>query len=1040
MQRYIGNSSQPLRARFVLGSSPRLVQILALILGCLQFLPGIAHGAEPLSLTRLQHKSWNVSDGAPARNHFLTQGADGNLWISALDGLYRFDGLKFAPFRLPEGISPTSNYSYSFRVSSSGVLFAGSFLEGIITIDHDKIRAFGTKDGLPRAPIVSLAEGPDHHMRCVSAGRIFRLDRDRWSDEGVGENLPAGLADTLLFDRAGTLWVATNTGRLYFRRAGEQSFQITDETWDPAYGIMNLLEGPDGSLWIGLQNFKGKQESIIRQLNVEGHPAASPVRLEYPYGIWDLLFDQSGALWVTGQGVRRVTFIASGRTARGGPILRVLRDEVVMEGLSSTATEYLCKDNEGDIWVSTLRGIERFRTPSIVATAPRATDPRASADVAAGPEGSVWVLAGDQQIAAYRGSEFVAKGPQVPFCFDLFEDRDGAIWYRDLENLWRLDHGRLSKVLLPQSINIRRLMQIAQLRNGSMLFLFDTFGLWTWNSGKWSALSLNLQSDGQITAIFPEPEGTLWLGYASGHVATSNGDVKGPLTLMGQTTLGTIYAFLQTPVGFFVSGADGVAIFRRGVFERLTFVDDADVVGVSGMIQSLDGDLWLNSAHGVIHVAKAEMQRALAATILQPIAAEVFSEPEIHGPAKLLSDLPTIARDATGRLWFNTSDTIAFIDPPHVARNAVAPILTISSISSDGRALAGRLRVPAGSHTLRIQYFGSNLTAPEKVRYKYRLDGVDDDWQDVGGRTEAVYTRLHPGSYTFHVMASNGEGAWSQPVGLTFTELPTFYQTTWFLAFCCAAAISLAVLAFKVRINSIARRLRDRAEERANERIRIARDLHDTLLQGFQGLMLSFHVAMQTVPKDTQARALLENSLLKADRLVREGRDRVSRLRSESLEGVSLPDALKALGEELNSHQVHRFEIQVTQTRVEIKPQVKDELFCIAREAITNSFCHAEATTIGANLDYGKRVLAMICYDDGCGIDAPTVESAPRFHYGMLGMGERARRIGATYSCDSAPGRGTKVIVRIPAGRAYVRNGWFSAWFGSLRHIDSRES
>jgi signal transduction histidine kinase len=1037
MRRHIGNSSQPICARFVLGRSPRLVQILALVLGCLQFLPDIAHGAEPLSLSQLQHKSWNVSDGAPARSHFLTQGADGSLWISAIDGIYRFDGLKFTPFRLPRGISPTSNYSYSFRVSSSGVLFAGSFLEGIVTIDRDNIRAFGTKDGLPRAPIVSLAEGPDHHMRCVAEGRLLRLDGGRWNDEGAGANLPAGVADTLLFDHVGTLWVATNTGKLYFRRAGEHSFQITDETWDPAYGIMNLVEGPDGSLWIGLQNFKGKQKSVNRQLNVEGHPAATPVRLEYPYGIWDLLFDQSGALWVTGQGVRRITFTASGGTAGGGPILHVLRDEVVMDGLSSTATEYLCKDNEGDIWVSTLRGIERFRTPSLVAAAPRATDPRASADVAAGPNGSVWVLAGDRQIAAYRGTEFVAKGPRVPLCFDLFEDRDGGLWYRDLVTLWRLDHGRLSKMPLPQSMNIRRLMQIAQLDNGSMLFLFDTFGLWTWNSDKWSALSPNLQSEGQITAIFPEPDGMLWLGYASGEVAAWNGHVKGPIAPMGQTTVGTIYAFLQTPVGFFVSGADGVAIFRRGAFERLTFVANTDVVGVSGMIQSLGGDLWLNSAHGVIHVAKAEMQRALAAPMLQPIAAEVFSEPEIHGPAKLLSDLPTIARDATGRLWFNTSDTIAFIDPAHIARNTVAPILTISSISSDGRVVGGTLRVPAGSHTLRIQYFGSNLTAPEKVGYKYRLDGVDDDWQDVGNRTEAVYTRLRPGSYSFHVMATNGENEWSHPVALTFTVLPMFYQTTWFMFVCCLAAISLAALAFKMRINSITTRLRDRAEERANERIRIARDLHDTLLQGLQGLMLSIHVAVQAVPDDSRPRKLLETALLKADRLVIEGRDRVSRLRSESLEGVSLPDALKALGEELNSHAAHRFEVQVTQTGVEIKPQVKDELFCIAREAIRNSFCHAEATTIGANLDYGRCVLSIICYDDGCGIDSQTIESAPRLHYGMLGMRERARRIGATYSCDSGPGRGTQVIVRIPAGRAYVRNGWFSAWFGSLRHIDS---
>jgi signal transduction histidine kinase len=253
--------------------------------------------------------------------------------------------------------------------------------------------------------------------------------------------------------------------------------------------------------------------------------------------------------------------------------------------------------------------------------------------------------------------------------------------------------------------------------------------------------------------------------------------------------------------------------------------------------------------------------------------------------------------------------------------------------------------------------------------------------------------------------------------------------------------IAIAVLVYRIRIQIITSRLRDRAEERANERIRIARDLHDTLLQGFQGLMLSFHVAAQSVPNDSPARRMLDGALLKAVRHVIEGRDRVSRLRSESLEGVSLPDALRALGQELNARHALKFEVRILQTEIEIEPHVKDELFCIAREAITNSFRHANATEIGADVDYERQALSMTCHDNGCGIDQETDVPPPEScHYGVVGMIERARRIGASYRRDSSPGLGTKVIIRLPASRAYVQSGRISAWLRSVHRVDPIES
>jgi ligand-binding sensor domain-containing protein/anti-sigma regulatory factor (Ser/Thr protein kinase) len=983
--------------------------------------------AAPLPLSQLQHKSWTAVDSAPSHALDLVQGPDGLLWISAVDGLYRFDGTRFTSFRLPKGLAPTQNNAYSLRVTRAGDLWAGSYYQGFIRISHDGIQAFGAKEGLPNAPIVSLGEAPDGRMWCIADGRLLRFTGEQWSDEGSGVNLPVGDVDTLLFDHAGVLWVATKSGRLYFRAPGQKLFQLSAETWANGLNIQSFLESPNGSLWIALQDPKGGS-SVVRELNVPGHLASAPLQLQFPYNVWQVLFDRSGAMWLTGQGVRRIVFGPGGAPDNSNRPSRILRNELVDDGLSSSATHFLCEDNDGDIWVTTLRGVERFRIPALVSISPAATDLALAPDLAEGSHGRVWLRAGGTRIAAFEGGQIVAEGPDAITCFALFEDHTGALWYSDGKELWRFQGGQSSKVPLPEGVSVRRLMQISELPQGPMLLLFADLGLWQWTANHWERAYLPAQSQAQITAMLVEPTGTLWFGYASGQVATWDGPTAS-FRVIGDSSLGTVYAFLRTPFGMFASGNSGIAALQGDSFRAVTIRSEAEVAGVSGMIQALDGDLWLNADHGIFHIAKAELNRGLKTSPPRPVTAEMFTEPNIRGPARRLSDLPTVARDATGRLWFNTSDTIAFIDASHIARNTVAPVLRISSLSSDSDALEQPYRIAPGHHTIRIDYFGSNLTAPEKVRYRYKLLGVDNDWQDVGARTEAVYTQLGPKNYSFQVMATNGESAWSEPVGVTFMVRPMFYQTVWFMVLCCCVGLGLAVFAYSVRIGAITKSLRTRAEERASERIRIARDLHDTLLQGIQALMLSFHVAAQALPKDTPARRMLDGALLKADRLVIEGRDRVTRLRSESLEGVSLPEALRALGTELDPHHVVEFDVQISQAEMELQPQVKDELFCIAREAITNSYRHAEARQIGVSLDYDRHVLSMVCHDDGRGIEAES-SAGPEAakHFGMLGMQERARRLSASFQVDSDPGHGTKITVRIQAGRVYLRSSKISFW------------
>ena len=433
----------------------------------------------------------------------------------------------------------------------------------------------------------------------------------------------------------------------------------------------------------------------------------------------------------------------------------------------------------------------------------------------------------------------------------------------------------------------------------------------------------------------------------------------------------------------------------------------------------------------MLRIPSAELAAVLAQPSSHLIQAEVLTESDIRGPAPVLYDIPTAAMDGTGRLWFNTSDTVVHVDPAKIAGQQIAPLLTLAGVAADGTALGPDHKASPGAHTFRITYFGTNLTHPELVRYRYKLDGVDDAWQSVGDRTEAVYTRLHPGSYRFQVAASNGGGSWSAPVELSFVVQPRFYQTSWFYVLCFFAALAAAALVYRIRVWFIIRGVQARMEARLNERILIARDLHDTLLQGFQGVMLSFHVASTQIPEGTATRNLLEDALNRADEVVVSGRNSVGQLRSEPTAVLPIEEHLRALVAEMQPETTAHLRVASTGTSTELLPAVSVELISISREALLNALRHAEATEIILAVDFGKKQLRMSCGDNGKGIDPAWLRSARPGHYGLVGMRERAEGIGATFRAQSSS-EGTRVEVIVPSHRAYRERSGLRSWLQSV--------
>jgi signal transduction histidine kinase len=377
-----------------------------------------------------------------------------------------------------------------------------------------------------------------------------------------------------------------------------------------------------------------------------------------------------------------------------------------------------------------------------------------------------------------------------------------------------------------------------------------------------------------------------------------------------------------------------------------------------------------------------------------------------------------------GKLWFAVFGGVAMIDPAHLANNDVSPPVFIRSLTANGESYSTYhdLTLPKSTREVSLDYTALSLTLSERNRFRYKLVGLGKDWKDAGARRQAFYTNLEPGTYTFQVIAANNDGVWNETgASLLFEIPPTVFQTMWFRT---AVAFSLAILLWMVVLMILRqsiRRTEARLRERVAERERIARELHDTLLQGFQMLVLRFQVITDTLSPDNPATKLLEESLSRSERALQEGRDKVSALRSEAESGEDLAAELRQFGKDLSSESTTTFQFSVEGRPIALQAVVHEEIRLIAREAIANAFRHAGAKEIKCQFIFTRRDFVFVCSDDGRGIPETVLRAKEvRKHWGLVGMRERARQIGAVLYVGPAGPGGTKIELKLRGSIAYA--------------------
>jgi signal transduction histidine kinase len=490
----------------------------------------------------------------------------------------------------------------------------------------------------------------------------------------------------------------------------------------------------------------------------------------------------------------------------------------------------------------------------------------------------------------------------------------------------------------------------------------------------------------------------------------------------------------------------GLSRIRDGRVLTLTSKNGLPCDGVHWSIEDDEHFVWVYMPCGMVRIARSELDawvndpnRRLQATVFD--ASDGVRTLGAYGGYG-----PHVSKASDGKIWFVTYDGVSVIDPRYLPVNKLPPPVHIEEVTADrktydvesarideepasegGRYRKGSLRLPPLVRDLRIDYTALSLVVPEKVRFRYKLEGWDRDWQDAGNRRQAFYTNLSPRKYRFRVSACNNSGVWNEAgTFLDFSVAPAYYQTIWFRSLCVVAFLALLWGLYQLRLRQVAQQFNMRLEERVSERTRIARDLHDTLLQSFHGLLLRFQAATNLLPDSPEeAKRSFESAIEQAAQAITEGRDAVQGLRSSTVVTNDLALAIGALSEELGCGETNpncaEFDVEVEGTPRDLHPILRDEVYRIAGEAVRNAFKHAQAQRVEVEIRYDERELRLRVRDDGKGIDAKLLNNDERpGHYGLRGMRERAKLLGGHLAVWSELDSGTEVELSIPASRAYT--------------------
>ncbi|MBV9154947.1 MAG: hypothetical protein JO097_01705, partial [Acidobacteriaceae bacterium] len=855
-----------------------------------------------LDLTQYAHTAWTAREGLNGSTRCIVQTRDGYIWLGTEFGLARFDGVRFVPWVAPRQHLPSNNIR-SLLAARDGTLWIGT-VEGLASWRDGKVKRYAEVAG---QNVLTLLEDGDGTVWAgtfgTPNGKLCAVQRSGVKCYGSDGSL--GQWVYTVYQEHGQLWVHSGSGVWRWKPGPPKRFPV--RLPGSFESSQTLVQGDNGAGLIAIAD--GRIRQIINE-RVSDYPLSTG---DWQFTALNLLRDRDGVLWIgtLGRGLLRVHHGKTSVFAQS-------------DGLSGNRILSLFEDREGNIWAGTADGLDCFREFAVPSISVKQGLSRTSImTVLAARDNTVWLSALDGlnrwnngHITIYHapsdarteGSRVRARArdapapdgglpqqtvaeitdPELPDneAGSLFEDDHGRIWVSTPAGITRFEHGRFHRLRDLPGGWVNTMIGDG---HGGLWISYQDYGVTRVVNEKvteripWSKLGGHVVA----SALRADPtRGGLWLGFFQGGlVYFKDGQVRASYGKSEGLGSGRVMRLLFDHDGTLWAATEGgLSRLRNGRITTLASSNGLPCDTVHWAIEDDRSSVWLYTACGLLRMPRTDLD-AWASDPTHKVKFTLFDSSDgVRSRALLPGYTPRVSKSPDGKVWFATIESVSVIDPQNLPRNRLPPPVHIEQITVDGKAYeaARELRLPARVRNLAIQYTALSFVAPEKVHFKYKLEGQDQGWREVINDRQVQYSNLPPRSYRFRVIACNNSGVWNETGdALDFSIEPAYYQTTWFRTLCAFFFLSLLWIAYQFRVGHLRRELNMASEARLNERMRIGRELHDSLLQTVQGLMLSLQAVSETMPLGA-AKSKFEKTLEIGDRAIREARQAVRDLRSAS--------------------------------------------------------------------------------------------------------------------------------------------------------------
>ncbi|MFL6212427.1 MAG: two-component regulator propeller domain-containing protein [Blastocatellia bacterium] len=949
---------------------------------------------------------WGVERGFPGGPVYaIGQTPDGYLWIGTEKGLVRFDGFNFDLFTHTNSTVVPAGPILNLMTDAEGNLWIQAKSKDLLRYRNGAFENITQAIDSARAGVTAMCRGPNGEaMFAVRGSGVFIYRSGQFDKLLLGPPWSNLLVLSMAKTGSGEVWLGTRDAGLFLMSGGELAAMTKGL---PGRKVNCLLAAGDGGLWVGTDNgvvkWKGEEPASVPAADAFSHLQALA-----------LVRDRESNIWIgTGTGLLRLN--ASGVAAL---------DEDSYE--SREAVSAVFEDREGNLWLGRGQGLERLRDSAFTTPSISSAHPSYGGAVYVDEQGRTWFAPTDGGLYWQKDGlvgQVRNDGLDDDVVYSL-AGGGGELWVgRQRGGLTQLKYNGRSFTArtyreadgLPQN----SIYAVYQCRDGAVWAGLISGGVTRFKDGKFTTYTAaNGLTANTVTAILEGLDGTLWFGTANGLSSLSQNrwTVYGGLDGLPP---GSVNCLLEDSYGAIWIGTDsGIAVLRSGQIEVPRDAPDSLQEAILGIAEDRDGQLWVSTSNHVLRVAR---DRLLGGVTGEAGVREFGLADGLRSVTGIKRHRPVFL-DSLGQVWLSTSLGLSVVDPRRVERSSAPALARVEGVIADGSAveMMDALHIPSARQRITFSYAGLSLTVPERVRFRYRLDGFDRDWSPPLATREAIYTNLSPGSYRFRVIASNSEGVWNGVEATIQLEIvPAFWQTWWFRLSSAALAAAAVLVFYRLRLRRLTNELNMRFEERLAERTRIAQDLHDKLLQGFLSASMQLDVAADRLEGDSPAKPLVSRVLELMRQVIEEGRAALKDLRTSRSAPRDLAEAFSRLPDELALQNGVDYRVTVEGEPRSLHSVIREEAYWVVREALVNAFLHSRANHIEVVMEYAPSQLRILVRDDGRGIEPQILRSGRDGHWGLRGMRERAEGVGARFKVWSRSGAGTGVELSIPADIAF---------------------